>query len=113
MTGSGTNLVGTVKTVTVTEVVAGDSQTVTVAATQAAQAAPAVTVAIVANASAGRSIRGSRPEGARMAIAINYYGSIADADSYFANRLHSGRGCRRTRRTGRRPFGRRASSSTP
>jgi len=25
-----------------------------------------------------------------MAIAINYYGSIADADSYFANRLHSG-----------------------
>jgi hypothetical protein len=53
MTGSGTGLVGTVKTVTVTEVVAGDSQTVTVTATQAAQAAPAVTVAIVANASAG------------------------------------------------------------
>jgi hypothetical protein len=51
--GDGTNLVGTITAVTVTEVVVGDSELVAVTETQAPHADPTVTVASVANASDG------------------------------------------------------------
>ena len=53
LAGTGTELVGTDKTVTVAETVQGDSAAVTVTETQSPHAAPSVAIANVANASDG------------------------------------------------------------
>jgi hypothetical protein len=53
LTGTGTNLVGTVKTVAVAETVIGHNSTSAATISQAHQAAPGVAVAVVANASDG------------------------------------------------------------